>query len=247
MFRGTSSITIGHGFLNIYEILKNKSKNFAANTSRQGPPLRAGGGSWLSLYRYSHRYTCFALVGKSWINSFLPLLTPPCRDTFRVKTDSRGVHGWSKKRRRRRRLRWQLSPSRRDRVCSWSGQTPDWSLSYCHEPDFWETVAGSRSSRFGLAEVWDTARRWILSWDRFSWWRSVCCCPARPRTRCRPCSLGCRTVPSRTVRTSAKLSGAEGRPGVILRCRLNAAVWQCAVPTRAGRIALAGHLRGVTR
>lgn len=54
-------------------------------------------------------------------------------------------------------------------------------------------------------------------------------------------------VPSRIVRTSGMLSGAEDRLVVILQCRLNAASWQCAVPSRAGRPALAGHLRGATR
>lgn len=38
----------------------------------------------------------------------------------------------------------------------------------------WETVAESRSSHFGLAEGWGTARRWIRWLDRSSWWRSVC-------------------------------------------------------------------------
>lgn len=108
-------------------------------------------------------------------------------------------------------------------------------------------MAGSRSSRFGLAGGLDTAQMWTLSSDRSSSWRSACCFPARPRTRCRPCSRGCRTVPSRTARTSEPLSGAAGRPGAAPRCRLGAAAWPCEVQTPAGLPALAGHLRGATQ
>lgn len=74
---GTSSITIGHGFLNIYEILKNKSKNFAANTSRRD--LHGGWELTVVLPIFSQIHL-FCVGWKELESSFLPLLTPPCRN-----------------------------------------------------------------------------------------------------------------------------------------------------------------------
>lgn len=67
---GTSSITIGHGFLNIYEILKNKSKIFAANTSRRD--LRWGG--WWELTFVLPIFSQIHLFCVGWkeLDQFIP-------------------------------------------------------------------------------------------------------------------------------------------------------------------------------